>query len=160
MSEARYPPLRELVPHDDPMLLLDALVDYAPGEATCRLVIREGAAFVEDGVVDCVVAIEYMAQAVAACLGYEARQGGGGVRVGMIIASRRFDIAVPRLYVGEVFDVRIVRTRGDDVLSHCEARVERAGGGEVVASAQLTIFHAERPPEDEGAPPPVNAAGR
>lgn len=142
-----YPPLRELIPHDTPMLLLDALTAWAPGEATCRLVIRDGAPFVDDGVVESVVCIEYMAQTVAACLGYEARQSGGGVRVGMIIACRKLELDVPRLYVGEAFDIHVERSGGDDTLSQCDARVVRAGDGERVAAGRLTIFHAERPPD-------------
>ena len=45
MAEA-YPPIRELIPHADPMVLLDELVHWAPGEARCSLTIAPGTPFV------------------------------------------------------------------------------------------------------------------
>ena len=78
---AEYPPISELVPHSGPMVLLDAMRAWAPGEATCTMRVREGMPFVKGELFDAVALMEPMAQAVAACLGYEAFQGGEGVRV-------------------------------------------------------------------------------
>ncbi len=142
-----YPTFSELVPHSGRMVLLDEMLEWEPGKATCRLELRDGAPFVDDGAVDAIVSIEYMAQAVAACLGYEAFVGGDGVRVGMIIASKRFDVHEPTWHVGDVFDVVVERVRGNESLSHFDAEVRRAGSGTVAASALLTLFHAEKPPE-------------
>jgi predicted hotdog family 3-hydroxylacyl-ACP dehydratase len=69
------------------MLAVDELLECADGYATARLVVREGL-FARDGRLDSVVLLEYMAQVVAACLGYEAVAEGGAVRVGMVIACR------------------------------------------------------------------------
>lgn len=144
-----YPAIAELIPHTGPMVLLDAMTDWEPGRAVCELVVRERAPFVADGAIGAPMLIEHMAQSVAACLGYEAYLGGSGVRVGMIIACRRFDALLPAVEVGDALRVEVERSRGNDTLSHfdCEVRREGADGDEPVARATLTLFHGERPPE-------------
>lgn len=140
-----YPAIAELVPHSGPMVLLDVMTEWAPGEATCTMRVRRGMPFVKEGAFDAVALVEPMAQAVAACLGYEALQGGEGVRVGMIIGCRRFRFEVDAIPVGEELVVAARRTRGSDTLSHFECETRR--GGEVIATATLTLYHAEKPPE-------------
>lgn len=142
----RYPPIEDLVPHAPPALALDELVECRDGRAHTRLVVRDGGLLVQDGGVDTVVAIEWMAQTVAACLGYEAFLGGVGVRVGMVVASRQFTIVRPRVATGERLDVSARRVRGtDDISSFAgEVRDER---GELVASAVMTLVHSEKPPD-------------
>jgi predicted hotdog family 3-hydroxylacyl-ACP dehydratase len=130
------------------MVLLDEMTDWAPGRAACRMLVREQAPFVVDGKLGAPMTIEHMAQAVAACLGYEAFRGGVGVRVGMIIACKRFEAYVPALDVGDELHISVERIRGNETLSHFECHVDRrvAGSEARVASATLTLFHAERPP--------------
>lgn len=140
-----YPAFHELVPHEGPMVLLDEMVEWAPGAATCTLEIRPGTAFETAGAVDTVVSIEWMAQAVAACLGYEAFKGGEGVRVGMIVGCRKFELDRPQVLVGDALRISVDRIRGNEMISHfnCETWL----GDERVAFAVLTLFHAEEPPE-------------
>jgi predicted hotdog family 3-hydroxylacyl-ACP dehydratase len=140
-----FPAFQELVPHEGPMVLLDEMVEWEPGSATCLLEIRAGSAFERDGSIDTVVSIEWMAQAVAACLGYEAFQGGDGVRVGMIIGCRRFELDQAQVLVGDRLRISVERIRGNEMLSHfhCETWDDDAR----VSFALLTLFHAEEPPE-------------
>jgi predicted hotdog family 3-hydroxylacyl-ACP dehydratase len=145
---APFPVIDELVPHAGSMILVDALTAWAPGEATARLTIRDRAPFVKDGRVETVVSIEYMAQTVAACLGYEALRGGSGVRVGMIIACKRFVAHVPSFAVDDALTITVKCIRGNDTLSHFDCRVERTG--ELASAAVLTLYHAEKPPADLG----------
>jgi len=141
---AEYPPISELVPHSGPMVLLDAMRAWAPGEATCTMRVREGMPFVKGELFDAVALMEPMAQAVAACLGYEAFQGGEGVRVGMIIGCRKFEVDVPAVSVGAELVIRVARLRGSDSLSHFECETWLREGS--IARATLTLFHTERPP--------------
>jgi predicted hotdog family 3-hydroxylacyl-ACP dehydratase len=144
---SEFPPIEALVPHAGAMVLLESMLSWSPGRARCRLVIREGAPFVRDGRVESVVAIEYMAQAVAACLGYEALVGGGGVRVGMIIACKRFEAYADRLHVGDELIVDVAALQGNDTLSHFECKLIR--GSEPFAEAVLTLYHAPQLPAAE-----------
>jgi predicted hotdog family 3-hydroxylacyl-ACP dehydratase len=102
---------------------------------------------VRDGLVQSVVGIEYMAQAVAACLGYEALVGGGGVRVGMIIACKRFDAYGECMRVGDELLVDVESLQGNDTLSHFHCKLTR--GDAVFAEAVLTLYHAPQLPAAE-----------
>ena len=141
-----FPPIADLVPHAPPTIAIDELIDWSEGKAHARLVVREGGLLVHDGGVDAVVTLEYMAQTVAACLGYAAFRVGVGVRVGMVVACRRFTIERARIGTGERLDVRVARLRATDDISSFEADV-RDEGGELVSSALMTLVHAEKPPE-------------
>jgi predicted hotdog family 3-hydroxylacyl-ACP dehydratase len=144
---SEFPPIEELVPHAGAMVLLDEMLSWSPGRARCRLIIRPGAPFVHQGVVQSVVGIEYMAQAVAACLGYEALVGGGGVRVGMIIACKRFDAHGDGMRIGDELLVDVEALQGNDTLSHFNCKLTR--GDALFAEAVLTLYH----------PPQLSAAG-
>lgn len=135
-----YPPIAELVPHAGAMVLLDSLTTWSHGQARCAVTIREHAPFVVDGAVESVVTIEYMAQAVAACLGYEALTGGAGVRIGMIIACKRFEAYADKLQVGDALDIEVRSIQGNEALSHFDCRVLRDGA--LFSEAVLTLYHA------------------
>lgn len=142
-----YPPIEELIPHAPPMVLIEELCDWAPGAASCALTVRERAPFVSArGTVESAVCVEYMAQTVAACLGYEALQGGAGVRVGMIIACKRFRAHAGALRVGDRLLIHARRVRGNDVLSHFDCHIER--DGQALYEATLTLYHADKPPDE------------
>jgi len=139
-----YPSIRELIPHDGPMVLLDEMLHWEAGHARCRIRLAPGMRFVSGGTVDTIVTLEYMGQAVAASCGYAAFRGGNDIRVGMIIGCRRMDIEVPKLQVGDDLLVEVREVRAQDEISVYECEVSR--GSEPVASAQLTLYHAEKPP--------------
>lgn len=140
-----FPPIVDLVPHTPPTLALDELVDWSDGSAHARAVVRDDGLLVRDGAADTVVCLEYMAQTVAACLGYGAFRGGVGVRVGMVVACRKFSVTRPRITVGERLDIRVTRLRATDDISSFDGEV-RDERGEPVANATMTLVHAEKPP--------------
>jgi predicted hotdog family 3-hydroxylacyl-ACP dehydratase len=147
MKSSPYPDIAELVPHSGRMVVLDEMTAWSEGEASFELTLSDDSTFVENGTVDSVVTIEYMAQSVAACLGYEAFQHGEGVRVGMVIASRYLDIEIPRLSIGDQLTTHVKRIRGNEQLSHFEGEVRR--DGTLVSACNLTVYHAEKPPGDD-----------
>lgn len=146
--QTRYPPIAELVPHGPPMCVLEEMIDWEPGKATCRMTVREGMPFVRGGRLAAVTTLEHIAQAVAACLGHEAYVGGEGVRVGMLVGVRKMELHRPWIDVGSELRISVERVRGNDEVStfRGEVRVE----GELVATALTTLFHAEQPPEGTG----------
>lgn len=139
-TASSYPPIAELIPHGEPMVLLDELASWAPGVACCQVTIQEGSPFVSDGVVDITASIEYMAQAVAACLGYEALCAGDGIRAGVIIGCRQLLAHAQSLPLDRRLCVDVRRTRGNATLSHfdCSIRV----GDELLVEAALSLYHA------------------
>ena len=141
-----FPPIVDLVPHAPPTVALDELLDWSEGRAHARVVLRDDSLLVRDGGADSIVTLEHMAQTVAACLGYAAFRSGIGVRVGMVVACRRFTIVRPRLRTGERLDVRVACQRATDDISSFEGEV-RDERGELVSSALMTLVHAEKPPD-------------
>jgi len=141
-----YPPVVDLVPHTPPTLAVDELVHWEEGAARLRLVVTDATLLVRDGQVDSVVTLEFMAQAVAAYLGYAAFRAGAGVRVGMVVACRRMTVARPFVRVGEVLHLHVRCLRNADDVSTFAAET-RDEAQEVVATATMTIVHADRPPE-------------
>jgi predicted hotdog family 3-hydroxylacyl-ACP dehydratase len=136
-----YPPIAEIIPHADHMVLIDEMVYWSEGETECSLTIKKGAPFVAKDQLETPFMLEHMAQTVAACLGYEAFLGGRGIRVGMIIACRKFVALIPFVARGEKIIFRAKRIRGNALLSHfdCEARTRES----LIANAELTLYHGE-----------------
>ena len=141
-----FPPVGDLVPHSPPTLALDELVAWSPGRATLRTTIAPDSLLVRGDRVHTVAALEWMAQGVAACLGHEAFRGGGAVRVGMVIACRRMTLARDTVAVGEVLTIDVRCVRSSDALSTYDTETKDAAGA-LVATATMTILHAERPPD-------------
>jgi predicted hotdog family 3-hydroxylacyl-ACP dehydratase len=134
-----FPPIESLLPHGEAIRQLDRLVAWTPGRAECAMRVVEGSRLVADGELESVLLLEPMAQAVAACLGYEAFRAGEGVRIGMIVACRALRVFVPRIPVGAELRVRVVRVRSNDATSHFECEVLR--DAEPIATATLTLVH-------------------
>lgn len=139
MSE--FPPIAQIVPHREPMVLLERMLQWSPGQTECALRVRSGARFVDEDGLRAPFTIEHMAQSVAACLGYEAFLGGRGVRVGMIVSCRAFRAHMPRVAIGDELIVRARRERGNDSLSHFDCEVRRQDA--LFTTASLTLFHGE-----------------
>lgn len=140
-----WPAITELVPHTAPMLAVDELLDWEPGYARVRLVIKDTDLFLRDGEVEGVCALEYMAQGVAACLGEESYKAGDSLRVGMVIACRKMNLHRASFRVGEEFvlEARCVRASGHASNYDTEMRTPE---GQLVADATMTLVHGERPP--------------
>lgn len=139
-----FPPIEDLVPHGAPIRVLEELLAYEAGKATCRMTVRADTPWVRDGAMESVVTLEIMAQAVAACLGYEAFLDGDGVRVGMLVGVRKMELFESSITVGSILDVVVARQRGTDDMSTFLGHVFVAD--RMVAQANMTLFHTEKPP--------------
>ncbi|HTH44482.1 MAG TPA: hotdog family protein [Oxalicibacterium sp.] len=136
------PDIRELVPHAGPMVLLDRVV-AVEGEGLCaEVAIRPGTLFCAENGVGSWVGIEYMAQAVAAFAGYEARARGEAVRVGFLLGSRRYECAGPAFAIGKRLHVHVQRTlQGENGLGAFECHIADAdNAAAVLATATITVF--------------------
>lgn len=63
--------IKKLIPHREPMVMVDALVHYSPLKATSELTIPDTNIFVEDGYFSEAGLIEHMAQTAALYTGYK-----------------------------------------------------------------------------------------
>ena len=121
-------------------------LEWSPGFARCSgHAFGTDTAFVTDGMASIRSALlEYMAQAVAACLGYGALKSGEDIRVGMIVACRTFEMHVEKVPIGAELLVEARRLREVDAVSNFECRVDHHD--HCVATALMTLYHASEPP--------------
>ncbi|MFT3921060.1 MAG: hypothetical protein QM778_00865 [Myxococcales bacterium] len=138
-----YLPIEELLPHDAPMLWLDRVLFREGDEIRCALEIRQEHVFVEDGAVEPVVSIEWMAQTVGALVGIFDRSKEQNVRPGYLIAIPEATFEVDSFKVGDQLVVEAKRVWGDDELASFECSV--ALEGQSVAKAQLSVYRRALP---------------
>jgi predicted hotdog family 3-hydroxylacyl-ACP dehydratase len=132
------PPIAELVPHTGRMRLIDELLAFDGSRAACRVTLRPDSPFVEAGEIEGLVAIEYMAQAVAAFAGMKARSAGEPVRIGFLLGTRELVLHADRFAAGDELRLEVAHVWGEDQLGVFECTVSR--GGVLVASATLNVY--------------------
>ena len=132
------PPIAELVPHTGRMSLLDELLAFDGSRVTCRVTLRPESTFVEAGEVEAVVALEYMAQAVAVFAGMKGRADGNPVRIGYLLGTRELLLRADRFTVGDELMVEAVHVWGEDQLGVFDCKVSRRGVE--VACATLNVY--------------------
>jgi predicted hotdog family 3-hydroxylacyl-ACP dehydratase len=133
-----FPPITELLPHRPPMLWVDEVLWHQGHEIRCALRIRADHVFVVAGVVEPVVSVEWMAQAVGALVGLHDRSESVRPRPGYLIAIPEAEFAVAEFRVGDLLTLCARRAWGDETLASFQGHVERDGA--LVARAQLSVY--------------------
>lgn len=134
-------PIDDLLPHARPMILIDEVIGRVDGRFVAALTVRPGAPFVEAGRgAPAHVAVEWMAQTCGANAGVEALEAGGPVRMGLLLGTRDFRCSIPWFTVGERLEVSVAAVFRDDEIGSFDCVVTRAGTGEELAKAQLTVY--------------------
>ena len=132
------PPIGEVVPHSGRMLLLDRLVQFDAESLTSELTIRADSPFVRDGAVGGWVALEYMAQSIAAFAGCIARMNGQPPKVGFLIGSRHFTSNTPSIPIATTLRIHIIRELQDE--SGLGAFIGTVRGDNIEIDATLSVF--------------------
>jgi len=136
-----YPDIAELVPHDGQMVLLERVISVDPENLCAELTIGPDTLFCDGAGVGAWVGIEYMAQAIAAHAGYQARLRGEAVKVGFLLGARRYQCSVPAFAMGTVLHVHAhYAMQGDNGLAAFECRIDDAASGAALAHATVTVF--------------------
>ena len=135
------PPIREIVPHDGPMLLVGDVVSHMPELTVCRVDVARSRLFARpDGRVPAWVGLEYMAQCVAAHGGLVARGMGDAPRPGLFLGTRSVQLAVDLFEPDEVLQVSARHLRGDLGLAAFACRVERPGAERPLLEGNLSVY--------------------
>jgi predicted hotdog family 3-hydroxylacyl-ACP dehydratase len=132
------PPIAELLPHSAPMILLDEVVAFDGVRIRCRATIRRDSMFVSEGRVRAVVALEYMAQAVAAFAGMRGRAAGAAPRIGYVIGTRELTLEADHYVVGDELVIDAEEVWDDERMASFRCRVSR--DGRCVAEAGLNVY--------------------
>jgi predicted hotdog family 3-hydroxylacyl-ACP dehydratase len=105
------PRIEDLIPHLPPMRLLDELVSHSDEITRCRVLVTAESTFLRHGQIPCLVAVEYLAQCVAAHSTLESIRAAGGApvspRIGYLIGVRRFDLHRSHFSVGDELMVTV-----------------------------------------------------
>ena len=100
-------PLRELLPHGPESTLLDRLVAYDERKSVAVVDIGPHSAFFDGEAVPAWVGIEFMAQAVAAHAGFEARLRGEPPAVGFLLGTRSYENRIAAFPAGSRLTVTV-----------------------------------------------------
>ena len=102
MSAAVFPPVDDVLPQTGRMILLTRILAHAEKRTTCAVEISSASAFLDgQGGVPAWVALEYMAQCIAAHGGLRARAAGDPVTLGFLLGSRSVALHTPAFLVGQ-----------------------------------------------------------
>jgi predicted hotdog family 3-hydroxylacyl-ACP dehydratase len=152
-ATSALPSLRELVPHEPPMLLLDNLLAHDANTAVCEVQIQAQSPFLEEGSgagapqVPAVVGLEYMAQCVAVFAGLSARRENRPPTLGFLVGCRELRLATEGFAIGDRLVVEARWIWGESVLGSFACTVRREG--ELLAEGTLTVYRGDLP-EDSG----------
>jgi predicted hotdog family 3-hydroxylacyl-ACP dehydratase len=138
-------PVTELLPHGPEMTLIDRLVAYDEKKSVAVVEISPASRFFEPGGVPGWVGIEYMAQAVAAHMGFEARQRGAPPPIGFLLGTRAYESRVARFPAGSKLTIDIEPLWLDAGVGAFKCSIALA---EVVATAVVSTYQ-PRPSELE-----------
>jgi predicted hotdog family 3-hydroxylacyl-ACP dehydratase len=139
------PPVTELLPHAGAMVLVDEVLEAAEGRIVARVTLRPTSPFVEDGRVNAIVAIEYMAQTIGAYAGLRARAAGGSPRIGFLLGTREMNLEVDAFAVGDDLTIAAQHVWGDERLGSFRCEVRR--GGRTLASALVNVYEGDEVPD-------------
>ena len=136
-------PIEQLVPHRGRMGMLASAFAGEGDRLRAELTISAADIFFDSqgpgSGVGAWVGIEYMAQAVAAWAGSQARREGRAPKIGFLLGSRRYQSSRSAFALGERLIIHVQREfQADNGLGQFDCRIEIAG--ETVASAHLTVF--------------------
>jgi predicted hotdog family 3-hydroxylacyl-ACP dehydratase len=139
-----FPPVAELVPHSGPMCLLSAVRDAGEDWIACDVDASRSAPLADpDGSVGAHVAIEWLAQAIAAHGGLVARERGLPPPVGFLLGARRLSLRVARFAPGERLLARAHHVAGQRGLVVYDCALEREGVAEPVVQGRINVFVAD-----------------
>ena len=140
--ETTKPTLSEMLPQAAPMILLSGYETPGDEDAIDSYVdVTPDSPFFDaatDGVPSC-VALEYMAQTMALCVGTIRRAQGLAPQVGYVLGTRRLDLRVPKFVCGVRYRVEAVCTFQDCEFGSFDCKIGDEAGG-LVAFATLTAY--------------------
>jgi predicted hotdog family 3-hydroxylacyl-ACP dehydratase len=141
------PPIESLLPHVGRAILIDRLVEERGDVLVTEVLIRADHPYLMDGRVGAWVGVELIAQSAAARAGLEAVRGGGAVRIGFLLGTRRFRSTVPWYSLGDRLLIEVEREFGaENGLGAARGRILSASGT-LLSEAVIIVF---QPPESKG----------
>ncbi len=132
-----FPSLDQLVPHRGAALLLSGVLRHSPGETACQAHIADNHPYLDGARVDAVLALEFMAQAIAVHAALEPAFA-GAPRTGYLLGSPSVEFFDGDFVVGDEIEItaRPIHVGGSLAKYESEVRVR----GTVRARGELSVF--------------------
>jgi predicted hotdog family 3-hydroxylacyl-ACP dehydratase len=139
--------IADLLPHQPPMVLLDAVTRWSPGRLEAVVEIRPSSRFFQPGSgVPAHVGIEYMAQACGAYAGLEAKESGQPIRIGFLLGTRNYASQVSWFTAGERLTISVIEILRQGPMGVFDCCISSANRN--IASARLNVYQSSDMPSD------------
>ncbi|HVY25425.1 MAG TPA: hypothetical protein VHB79_02695 [Polyangiaceae bacterium] len=133
--------LRELLPHREPMILIDRLTEVHTEYLESEVTIGPDSQFLRGNSVPVWVGVEYIAQTCAAFAGMEAHQRGEPARAGFVLAARGYKPTVAGFELGSRLRVRVTLVHRDPTgLSMVEGKITLQGSETALVETTMTVY--------------------
>jgi predicted hotdog family 3-hydroxylacyl-ACP dehydratase len=142
MSEPAEVPIAELLPHGANMIVIDRLLAYDSKRSVAVVEVRRSSKFFLGGGVPAWAGIEYMAQAIAAHAGFEARLCGVPPAIGLLLGTRAYECCVAEFPLGAKLQIVVEPQFADLGLGAFKCAVEQ--DNEVLAHALVSTYRPGR----------------
>jgi len=141
VSAHAYPPIAELIPHADGMLLLDRVVAHAATHTVCATSADRSPLFADpDGSVPSWVGIEYMAQCAAVHGELANRNRDAAPRPGLLLGCRRLEIRADVFAAGDPLEVVARHHMGDSGLVAFDCSIRSASSGDTLVEGRVNLY--------------------
>jgi len=141
-----FPPVEELAPHAEGMLLIDRVVaaegELVRSEATIR---ADNIFFQRGRGVPAYVGFELMAQTISAYDGLKRRANGKKPAIGLLLGCRKYAVARAFFVEGETLTIESTSLLGEEGMASFDCRILDAAGAEL-AAATINVY---RPADGE-----------
>ena len=140
-----FPPIEELLPHADGMLLIDRIVGAHDKTVQSETTVRADNIFYRQGHgLPAYVGFELMAQTISAYDGLRRHANGEKPVMGFLLGCRKYETARPFFAEGETLRIEATSLLGDEGMASFECRIAGADGTQL-ASAVINVYRPADP---------------
>ena len=132
----------DLIPHREPMLLLNRVIELGQNFSCAEIDINEQSSFFMAGKgVPSWIGVEYMGQTAALIAGYQLQLGTVAPHLGLLLGTRKYEARVPYFRAGDLLQVRCteVAVVGDS-LANFQCEIINLRDQRLCASTKLSVF--------------------
>lgn len=135
--------IQKFMPHRDPAIWIDEVLEVTDGEGKCKIVFSENALYVTNGTIRASSFVEWIGQAYGYVMACEAINAGWGetqLKRAYLVGVRNLVIqSTPEIKNGDVLFVSVTKTHELGPMIMIQGTVQTADG-RVLATGQVKIF--------------------
>lgn len=139
-------PIETVLPHTEPMILLDSLDSYDENNGCCSVTISPQSNFYDADTqsVPSHVGIEYMAQTIAAYANANQVDAGAKVEIGFLVSSRKYKMHSNSFLLNSTLKIEIEKLYSEpNGLSAFDCVIKEAD--KILVEAKINVFQPENP---------------